>query len=108
MDFTKRELIKTINVNEANFEHISKTKAINGSLLIDIERIMQVYADQEAKAYAHWLSNQVIAGRTSAKLWNDYKSQIVESKEQICHKDNQPCEHACSSLCHYLKIDVSL
>ena len=40
-----------------------------------IEEAMQIYADQEAKAFANWLSNQVIAGRTMVKLWNDYKNQ---------------------------------
>jgi hypothetical protein len=41
-----------------------------------IEEAMQIYADQEAKAYASWLSNQVIAGRTATKLFNDYKAEI--------------------------------
>lgn len=37
---------------------------------------MGEYAEQEAKAYANWLSNQVIAGRTATKLWSDYKDSI--------------------------------
>ena len=76
MDLTKREIIKTIHVDRANLEHISKTGNINGTLLIELERIMNQYAEQEAKAYANWLSNQVIAGRTMTKLWNDYREQV--------------------------------
>ena len=34
-----RDLIKTIIVNEANFEHIAKTGNINGTLLTEIERV---------------------------------------------------------------------
>lgn len=37
---------------------------------------MDEYAEQEAKAYASWLSHTVIRGRTASKLWNDYKSEI--------------------------------
>jgi hypothetical protein len=39
---------------------------------------MQIYADQEAIAYANWLSNQVIDGRTSEKLYSDFKVEIGE------------------------------
>lgn len=42
-----------------------------------IEEAMHIYADQEAKAYAHWIANQVIAGRTSHKLFHDYKKEIA-------------------------------
>jgi hypothetical protein len=41
-----------------------------------IEEAMQIYAEQEAKSYANWISNQVIAGRTSHKLWIDYQLEI--------------------------------
>lgn len=41
-----------------------------------IDESMQKYADQEAKAYASWLSNQIIAGRTGAKLFMDYKAEL--------------------------------
>ena len=39
----KRKLIKTINVDKANFEHIAKTGNVNGTLLIEIERVMEEY-----------------------------------------------------------------
>jgi len=44
----KRKLIKTINIDKANFEHIAKIGNINGTLLIEIERIMDEYAKQES------------------------------------------------------------
>jgi len=37
---------------------------------------MQIYADQEAKAYANWIANQSIQGRTANKLWSDYKKEV--------------------------------
>jgi len=76
MDLTKRELIKTISIVKGNLSHIESTGNINGTMVIEIERVMQQYAEQEAKAYANWLSNQVIAGRTMTKLWNDYREQV--------------------------------
>lgn len=44
----KRELIKTIQINKANLEHIAKTGNINGTLLIEIERVMAEYAQSQA------------------------------------------------------------
>lgn len=39
-----KELIATIKVNAANLDHIKQTGKINGSLAVDIERIMREYA----------------------------------------------------------------
>ena len=47
-----------------------------------IHEAMQIYADQEAIAYANWLSNQVVAGRTTEKLFKDYKKAIGEPSVQ--------------------------
>ena len=41
---------------------------------------MNIYAKQEAKAYANWLSNQVFAGRTAHKLWIDYELELGAEK----------------------------
>ena len=43
----KRELIKTIAVIPSNFEYIAKTGIINGTLLVEIERVMEAYAAQQ-------------------------------------------------------------
>ena len=45
----KRELIKTIAVIPSNLEHIAKTGIINGTLLVEIERVMEAYAAQQSK-----------------------------------------------------------
>jgi len=42
-----RKLIKSIKVDKANFEHIAKTGNINGTLLIEIERVMEKYASEK-------------------------------------------------------------
>ena len=43
MDNIKRDLIKTIYVNEANFDYIKNNKIINGTLFQEIERVMEEY-----------------------------------------------------------------
>ena len=43
MDNIKRDLIKTIYVNEANFDYIRNNKIINGTLFQEIERVMEEY-----------------------------------------------------------------
>jgi inorganic pyrophosphatase len=39
----KYKLIKSINVNRANFEHIAQTGNINGILLTELYRVMEEY-----------------------------------------------------------------
>ncbi len=48
----KRELIKTIAVIPSNFEYIAKTGIINGTLLVEIERVMEAYAAQQKSEIA--------------------------------------------------------
>ena len=48
-----------------------------------IKEAMQIYADQEAKLYYSWICNQVIAGRTSQQLWNDYKETVIDEEKLI-------------------------
>jgi hypothetical protein len=68
MDKTKKEIIAEM-VDIMPFHLPESTKPY-------IYEAMQLYADQEAKAYANWLSNQVIGGRTAHKLFMDYKAAI--------------------------------
>jgi len=44
---SKREFIKEIIPNRANFQYCAEKGVVNGSLLADIERIMQKYANQQ-------------------------------------------------------------
>ena len=39
-----RDLIDTIKVDKANLEHVASTGKINGTLLVEIERVMKEYA----------------------------------------------------------------
>lgn len=68
MGRTKREIINEM-YDEMPFHCAQEAKRY-------IAEAMQIYADQEAKAYANWLSHQVIAGRTAEKLFADYKKEI--------------------------------
>jgi hypothetical protein len=71
MDLTKDEILEKMRI-EMPFRLPDRLRPY-------IEEAMQIYADQEAKAYASWLSNQVIAGRTATKLFMDYKVQFEVS-----------------------------
>lgn len=51
----------------------------NSAYAFWIKQAMQGYADDEAKAFANWLSNTAIAGRTMHKLFIDYKKETSES-----------------------------
>lgn len=67
-----------------------------------IFQAMQQYADQEAKVYANWLSNQVIAGRTFEKLWYDYKNQ---SRNPCKYCNQNHLEYACDEEIEFIKIN---
>jgi len=44
------ELIKTIVVNKANFDYCGEKGVINGTLYIEIKRVMKKYADEQVKS----------------------------------------------------------
>jgi hypothetical protein len=58
-----------------------------------IEAAMLEYAAQEAKSYASWLSNQVYAGRTSEKLWADYKAEVLDQQPSRYFTPKPPAVH---------------
>lgn len=43
------ELINSIRVNNANLDYISKTGIVNGSLWLEIERILKKYATEVSR-----------------------------------------------------------
>ena len=44
-----KDLITSIQINKANFEYIVKTGKINGSLWLEIERVMKIFETQQNK-----------------------------------------------------------
>ena len=70
MSKTKNEILEQMQI-EMPFQ-------LPDSIRTYIEEAMQIYADQEARAFANWLSNTVFAGRTIDKLFKDYKAEIGE------------------------------
>lgn len=56
MEKTARDYISEIKLNRANVEHILQYGNINGSLLVDLERIMNLYADQKLSGLRERLS----------------------------------------------------
>lgn len=44
----------------------------NGETAFNLNIMLEEYAKLKSKHYAKWLSNQVVAGRTSDKLYSDY------------------------------------
>ena len=69
MDLTNREILLRNGIN------------LDQEIVSKILPAMDEYAAQEAKAYANWLSNQVIAGRTAFKLWNDYQAELTNDQK---------------------------
>jgi len=76
----KRKLIKTINVDKANFEHIAKTGNINGTLLIEIERVMKEYAKQES---AELLAMLIKIGNIENHAFTLKGFDIVKLKKEV-------------------------
>ncbi len=48
---TKRDFISEITTNEANFKYCAENGVINGVLLVDIEKAMQEYSDQQLRLH---------------------------------------------------------
>ena len=77
MSKSKEEILaEKLHVTINSLSYKNHTPPTDPSKILDA---MQEYADQEAKAYANWLANQVIAGRTATKLFDDYKAQFTVS-----------------------------
>ena len=53
------ELIKTIKIDEANFEYCAKHKVINGTLLVEIKRVMNKFASQNPERVMMDLLNKI-------------------------------------------------
>lgn len=70
MDLTKRQILDRNGIDFDAFEYEHEYSAKN------LLTAMDEYAEQEAKAYASWLSHQVIRGRTALKIWADCKTEI--------------------------------
>lgn len=66
----KRQILDKNGIDFDAFEYEHEYSAKN------LLTAMDEYAEQEAKAYASWLSNTGIRGRTASKLWADYKAEI--------------------------------
>ena len=73
MDLTKQEILKKYETYVTISQPNNKTPIF---LQENVLLAMDEYAEQEAKAYASWLSNTVIQGRTASKLWADYQDEI--------------------------------
>jgi len=71
---TKEEiLIKVKSESKAYELGMERTAFLEGA-----DTVLREYnelAKHEAMAYANWLCNTVIAGRTATKLYNDYISE---------------------------------
>ena len=55
--------------NPGHFTHAGFCQEIAAEIVKSIQPLV----DEEAQAFAGWIANQVIAGRTYYKLWLDYK-----------------------------------
>ncbi len=76
MTENKRELIKTIAVIPSNFEYIAKTGIINGTLLVEIERVMEAYAAQQKSEIKLPTDNEIEA--ESFERYNDKVTGYIQ------------------------------
>lgn len=64
---SKEELIKSIHIVQSNFDYCSSNHMINGTLYIEIRRIMQEYAQQKALQLIEDLEEEIEQARSKAK-----------------------------------------
>ena len=91
----KRELIKTIAVIPSNLEHIAKTGIINGTLLVEIERVMEAYAAQQSDEIAELKKSVNLlheAMVTAEKRGHDKAMEEVAQQSKI-HKPDVNLEY---------------
>lgn len=69
------ELIKTITIDESNLVFCGKKKIINGTLYIEIKRIMKEYADKQVKL------------------------ALVDVSKSVCAQTGMPCGFPCHDGC---------
>lgn len=74
----KRDLIETIQIAQGNLSYIEKTGKINGTLLTEIERVMEEYANQKSIHFGRWiLKNANIRFPKEGLTW----FRVPESKD---------------------------
>jgi len=79
MDAKKRKLIKTIRIIPGNMMHCSENNTINGTLLSEIERVMESYhqarAEEEAEVNEYEMKlriNSVLKGALLAQNFDEW------------------------------------
>lgn len=80
---TKEQLISSIKTNTANLEYLKVTGTINGSLYLEIVRIMESYARDCAKA-----SLIKAAENANVKDWSMTIDSSIIDKSSITDEDN--------------------
>lgn len=58
MEGLKDKLIESIDVNKANFEYIASKGYINGTLYVEIKRVMEEYLTENLKELMRTRSSQ--------------------------------------------------
>lgn len=74
MDLTRGEILNS----HLTFGRATKLNVSRES----IYKAMGQYAKQEAIAFANWISNQVLAGRTITRLWDDFQKETLPQTEK--------------------------
>ena len=80
----KRELIKTIRIDNANLEHIAKTGIINGTLLTEIEIVMTEFAQKQANGVEQSYSNCNIPLVSNLVCQHQKRQFIPELNKDLC------------------------
>lgn len=92
----KRKLINTIKIDAANLEFIAKTGKINGTLLIEIERVMTEYARQQVNGLERSSDKCHIqnVSKNEAVIFceNEFSTCIYQSFDKCTLKEKCPSQ----------------
>lgn len=80
---TARDYISKIVTNKANLNHIADYGVINGSLLIDFEKAMKLFANQKLDEAKHLVSLQETKVYTTPDIDKGFSQGIDAAMESI-------------------------
>ena len=83
----KRKLIKTIKIEPSNLKYCADNNVINGTLLLEIERIMQIHTDKQL--ILHGVSKSV------AKKYAEFCVRCDREKLPLLELDDYIKQYCC-------------
>lgn len=105
---TKQDLIKSIHVNQANFEHIAKTGNINGTLFGELNRILDEHAfdcgvikmeDDVVVVFKNKEGETVELSTTARFIIENTSEDLYDMLEKTKHCTSSSCNNESQNFC---------